>query len=284
MALAWNCPVIGDTILTMDAINQYILGLGADGLETDIRQTSDGVYVMHHASTVTIDTDSGETKAVADMTYNELLTVEPTLMTLDEMSRVQAENDFFVVYELYIDAANHAENIISMLIQNGVDLRKTFFDTKTLSDNVYFVQANKNANVIYKGADATEENFALAATLLTGLNRVWFSVPYTITNEELSVLHSYGVGACSWNLTASYQNDPATFATLDLDQINTTANGGLAKLVSARNSYREREPEYTPFEILTDVANAIRTVTGTSGKLDCTQLSNAIRKMSYTTE
>lgn len=65
---------------------------GADGIEIDVRRTSDGGMVVHHDATIA---DIG---AIVEHTYDELRTRVPWLLNLDEM--LAAAGDMWVNVEI----------------------------------------------------------------------------------------------------------------------------------------------------------------------------------------
>lgn len=92
---------------TIEALSRA-LELGAAGVEVDVRQTKDGVLVLHHNPKV-------RGKSVQKTSYDELKTVKPDLARLEEMLQMFATRCTFDVeiksrgfeYEVLELAKNH---------------------------------------------------------------------------------------------------------------------------------------------------------------------------------
>ena len=70
---------------------------GADAVELDVQTTSDGVQIVNHDASVTVN---GQKYRIADYTAAELKAIKPTLCTLDEALQVLGPTGLEIHIEL----------------------------------------------------------------------------------------------------------------------------------------------------------------------------------------
>ena len=269
--LAYGCKALTPVVQTRSKLAD-IMNAGCDGFETDIRITSDGVYVLRHDGYV-----NGVN--ISTSTYAELLAADSELLTLDQMLSLQKEHHLIAVYESKILDQPHAHPIVDAIVSSGVELMDTFIEAYSFPGTPLFTDYNKAINVIWKGGTLSDEGIALAAESLTGVNSVLFTIDQSalpsFSNEWVEKIHALGLGLVADPITAGAVT---TYAQYPFDQI---WNSGIssAALAKMRDQYMGEKPEVDLGRFLTEIANSLRLKYGTTGKIRASQFARAISKI-----
>lgn len=182
---------------------------GAEGVETDLRITKDGVYVLSHDAEVTFR--DGSKLTVADSTYEEL-TAKPlrNLKTFDEVYlcsyesflEIMKEYDLEFYIEFKVAATEELINDVFSIAQEKYDISKCIYESPRIDD---LIMARKlfpamPMMFVISSADADyskcfEYNISV-------------DVKYGIISEELvEQFHAKGLKVGSWTC-----DDPFTIA------------------------------------------------------------------------
>ncbi len=111
------------------------LAMGANGIETDVQKTKDGVLVLFHDDT--LDRVTGQSGCIADYTYDELLTFDvkygektDKIPTLEEFFNQFADMDITFALELKVKgvAKEIADMIYKYNLQDKVIITSFIFD------------------------------------------------------------------------------------------------------------------------------------------------------------
>ena len=277
--LAYKCKAIVTMTETKTLID-YVHNNGFDGFETDVRLTSDGIYVLRHTGTVS---DGTNTYDIASNTYADLLLYSSDLLTLAEGLALQKQYDLIAVYESKLSDSEHATAILDMIAESGVDIRKTYIEPTNFSGTSYFTNYNRNINVILKGGELSESGLAEAAAYLTGFNHVGFTINQThlqsFTDDYVTLMKEKGLELIA---------DPVTRGVIEIysqfsfNQIWGSQGAMGVALVEMRDNYSDKNvPAYSLSDTFVDIADALRTVSNTNGKLSPLEFANAIKHLKY---
>lgn len=170
--------------------------LGWRGVETDVRLTSDGVFVLSHDTTL-----GGLT--IAENTYADLKAVYPAVMTADELVNISAYFDCMIDYHFQDVDADNRVKLLQLGLQRNIDHLGYYTgitgDIGSESANTFF-----NNGVIYgygdgqdiptsifgamhyiSGIDLDEDEYPQAKYILPGIADVG-----TLTNNELKTTYA----------------------------------------------------------------------------------------------
>lgn len=235
--LKYDCVAIGVVGQTATLINN-IISAGLDGFETDIRITSDGVFILRHDSAI-------NGVAIATSTYAECFEADAETLTLAQGLAIQKENNLVATYESKIADAPYAHDIVDAIVASGVDLSKTYIEPTDFSGTSYYTGYNKNINVVWKGGELSAEGLADAAQYLTGSNKVLFTINSTLlesmSDEWVHEFENAGLGLVADPVTAGLVT---TYAQYPFDQIWGTSVM-YWRLKDMRDTYRDDPPVVT---------------------------------------
>lgn len=230
--LAPDCKAIHYMAQTLKIINDDIKA-GIDGIETDVRVTSDGVYVLQHTATInSVD--------ISQLTYSECKAGNSALLTLNEVLAIQKEHNLIAVYESKINDS-HAHNIVDAIVNSGVNLEDTFIEphAKNLTSN--YTGYDSRINVVWKNGTVSDTGIADAAQYLTGHNKVVFSINLYLEHQKdfddswVEKMRSLGLGLAADPVAS--ENGAELYSQYPFDQVWGPAN----IVVPMRDKYRQRD-------------------------------------------
>jgi glycerophosphoryl diester phosphodiesterase len=189
-----------------NTLSSFYLGLlqGANGIETDVQKTKDGVLVLFHDDTVDRVTDG--TGKLCDYTYEELRKLKvygscttgfyDRIITLREFLENFARYDISFAMEL--KGPDVEEGTLSMIKEFGV-LERTTFTSFQLDYIKKIKELDKNARVGYlcfpEDTDADEKLLAFGAEEIA-------PEAIAINEESIAKWRSKGLGVRAWGVTS----------------------------------------------------------------------------------
>ncbi|MBQ1244645.1 MAG: hypothetical protein IIX94_02740 [Clostridia bacterium] len=189
-----------------NTLSSFYLGLlqGANGIETDVQKTKDGVLVLFHDDTVDRVTDG--TGKLCDYTYEELRRLKvygscttgfyDRVITLREFLENFARYDISFAMEL--KGPDVEEGTLSMIKEFGV-LDRTTFTSFQLDYIKKIKELDKNARVGYlcfpEDTDADEKLLAFGAEEIA-------PEAIAINEESIAKWRSKGLGVRAWGVTS----------------------------------------------------------------------------------
>lgn len=189
-----------------NTLSSFYLGLlqGANGIETDVQKTKDGVLVLFHDDTVDRVTD-GKGK-LCDYTYEELRRLKvygscttgfyDRVITLREFLENFARYDISFAMEL--KGPDVEEGTLSMIKEFGV-LDRTTFTSFQLDYIKKIKELDKNARVGYlcfpEDVDADEKLLAFGAEEIA-------PEAIAINEESIAKWRAKGLGVRAWGVTS----------------------------------------------------------------------------------
>ena len=189
-----------------NTLSSFYLGLlqGANGIETDVQKTKDGVLVLFHDDTVDRVTDG--TGKLCDYTYEELRKLKvygscttgfyDRIITLREFLENFARYDISFAMEL--KGPDVEEGTLSMIKEFGV-LDRTTFTSFQLDYIKKIKELDKNARVGYlcfpEDTDADEKLLAFGAEEIA-------PEAIAINEESIAKWRSKGLGVRAWGVTS----------------------------------------------------------------------------------
>jgi glycerophosphoryl diester phosphodiesterase len=189
-----------------NTLSSFYLGLlqGANGIETDVQKTKDGVLVLFHDDTVDRVTD-GKGR-LCDYTFEELRKLKvygscttgfyDRIITLREFLENFARYDISFAMEL--KGPDVEEGTLSMIKEFGV-LEKTTFTSFQLDYIKKIKELDKNARVGYlcftEDTDADEKLLAFGAEEIA-------PEAIAINEESIAKWRSKGLGVRAWGVTS----------------------------------------------------------------------------------
>ncbi len=209
------------------------LDLGFDGMETDIRKTSDGVWVISHNSTVdgTIN-GTAVSLSVSDSTLAQLKAVvlgtsteygETHIATLQELCQTAAYTGMRLLLE-YKGGANPGE-IAEVVMMSGMQGRVIYMCSHTYWSQFAAIDHNASfAEVIFGLGTVTD--FSPYTVFLNGSNTVGLDYQAT-TNDannpdmtNVILAQKAGLSIDFWNISGAAHN-----AYFDINPRAITVNG-----------------------------------------------------------
>ena len=179
---------------------QAALEMGANGLETDVQRTKDGVLVLFHDNT--LERVTGESGSICDYTYEELQQffvrkgeLRDKIPTLAEFLECFAEQEITFAIELKVD--NIEEAVVDMLHQYGVQ-KKTMITSFGLERLKKVKAYNPFLHVGYLAK-------AVDGQLLQTLSDAWVDelCPHAslVTAEKVADWHRIGFNVRAWGVS-----------------------------------------------------------------------------------
>lgn len=257
--LKYDCVAIIPMAQTASTISD-IVSAGLDGFETDIRITSDGVFILHHDPAI-----NGTT--IATSTYSQCLAADSNLLTLAEGLALQKANNLTATYESELTDSTYGHDIVDAIVASGVDLNKTYIEPLAFEGTSYYTDYNSKINVVWKGGTLSSEGLADAAQYLTGENKVLFTINQTLlqsmSSAWVSAFETAGLGLVADPVTSGVVS---TYGQYPFDQIwsNSLTYGALK---SMRDTYRDDPPapEQSAYDVNGNVLQTAYNVTGSTG-------------------
>jgi glycerophosphoryl diester phosphodiesterase len=189
-----------------NTLSSFYLGLlqGANGIETDVQKTKDGVLVLFHDDTVDRVTDG--TGKLCDYTFEELRKLKvygscttgfyDRIITLREFLENFARYDISFAMEL--KGPDVEEGTLSMIKEFGV-LEKTTFTSFQLDYIKKIKELDKNARVGYlcfpEDTDADEKLLAFGAEEIA-------PEAIAINEDTIAKWRAKGLGVRAWGVTS----------------------------------------------------------------------------------
>ena len=189
-----------------NTLSSFYLGLlqGANGIETDVQKTKDGVLVLFHDDTVDRVTDG--TGRLCDYTFEELRRLKvygscttgfyDRIITLREFLENFARYDISFAMEL--KGPDVEEGTLSMIKEFGV-LERTTFTSFQLDYIKKIKELDKNARVGYlcfpEDTDADEKLLAFGAEEIA-------PEAVAINEDTIAKWRAKGLGVRAWGVTS----------------------------------------------------------------------------------
>lgn len=211
------------------------LNAGCNGMETDIRQTSDGIMVINHNEDVT-GTVNGETvtRTIATSTLAELKEIllgtsqtygDIHINTLDELLQVAAYTGMKLLLEY---KGGDVKNIPKAVMRMGMQDRVTYMCNHTMYSEVASI--DKHASFAYVSfAYGSISDFSDFTPHLTDSNSI--SLDYVATSDtepdftNLYAAQEAGLSIDFWNFTGN------TLKLLDVNPKHITINTNIISTI-----------------------------------------------------
>ena len=194
---------------TLEAF-QSAAAYGADGIELDVRTTKDGVQVVHHDASFTIQKKKYR---LIDYTYAQLKKLKPSICTLDEALEVIAPTGL----QLHLEMKNSADGrkCVQIVRAHGMEDRTVYFSFYDLQlRQVYEAEPTAFLGKSINSPPTIGEAQAMVRNLHLG-----FFVSYmgTTRQSDIEDWHSMGLKVCIW--TVNNKSDVRRFCELGTDYI-----------------------------------------------------------------
>lgn len=191
---------------------KYSKTAGFDGVETDVRFTSDGVPVLLHDATInrtarnTDGTTISEPINIADITYNEALNYDfgvfknarftgTKIPTFEQFIRTCRNLGLHSYIELKVGTEQQIQNLNSIVIRNGMQGKVSWISYSiTFLAYIHTVDPKARIGVIVSDLNQTE-NFIAQVLALKSDNEVFFDLDNfnAITSEGVERIISLGL-------------------------------------------------------------------------------------------
>lgn len=182
---------------------------GAEGVETDLRITKDGVYVLSHDAEVTFR--DGSKLTVADSTYKEL-TAKPLrnrktfdevyLCSYEEFLDIMKEYNLEFYIEFKVPATKELIKDVFSIAQKKYDIKKCIYESPRIDDLITARKLLPTMPMMYVISDADTDYSKCFKYNIS------VDVRYEVISEELvEQFHSKGLKVGSWTC-----DDPFTIA------------------------------------------------------------------------
>ena len=176
------------------------LEMGANGIETDVQITKDGVLVLFHDDT--LDRVTGKNGCIADYTYAELLSFDvhkndltAKICTFEEFLQEFGQKDLTFAIELKVTgiAKETAEMIYKYGVQDKVII--TSFQYDALTEIKKCAPNLRRGYLCFKLDEKTRNEIdSLALYEICPNGKV-------VTKEEVEEFHKKGYGVRAWNMS-----------------------------------------------------------------------------------
>lgn len=176
------------------------VNMGADGIETDVQRTKDGVLVLFHDDT--LDRVTGAEGSVADYTYRELSELlvkkgdlSDKIPTLDDFLRHFAFRDITFAIELKIGGCER--DVADLIFKHGVENK-----TVVTSFNLEYIRAFKeHAPTVRVGyLTCTPDEDCIKALTDIGAEEIC-PKGENMTKEKVDLWHSLGFNVRAWGIS-----------------------------------------------------------------------------------
>lgn len=177
------------------------LDMGADGIETDVQKTKDGVLVLFHDDTV--DRVTGGKGDVSDFTYDELMQLcvrnekygrEDKIVTFEDFLKYFGWRDLTIAVEIKDEGI--ASDIVDML--NKYNMKdKVIITSFVYSELVATYEYSKDYRLGYLYFKTTDEVIAQLKAI-----DAFQACPMArdLTKEDLDILAQNGFGCRAWGI------------------------------------------------------------------------------------
>jgi len=186
-----------------NTMSSFFMGLhmGANGIETDIRRTKDGVLVLFHDAT--IDRVTGQSGAIADLTYDQLCKIPVLHMNSGRYDIVPRLEDFLhycgaqgVYLALELKDADIAEDVFSVVKKYRLEKQVTM-TSFTLEYLVALKRAYPEASVGYLTEDFSDD--LLSEMKKIGIGQLCPRAT-NLTLEKVTKWHKEGFSVRAWGV------------------------------------------------------------------------------------
>ena len=174
--------------------------MGANGIETDVQRTKDGVLVLFHDDT--LERVTGQTGAVADYTYDQLLEFEVRKGTLYD--KIPTLEDFLahfaykdITFAIELKVGDVEKEVIDMIFKYGME-KKTVITSFVLD---YIRKAKEYAPSIRIGYLTTEVNSTIIDTLLKIGAEEICPKGESVTPDKVAEWHRIGFNVRAWGIS-----------------------------------------------------------------------------------
>ena len=220
---------------------------GCDGMETDVRQTSDGKYVICHNNTISGTIDGASvTKTISESSLAELkellLTTSSVygdiyISTLDELLQAAAYTGMKLLLEL---KAGSAEDMAKAVMRTGMQGRVTYMCSPNYWEAIQSIDKHADFAEVIFGL-GTVSDFTKYTPYLNSGNSVSIDYQANATLGETAIANmiaaqEVGLHIDFWNLTNNLLN------LLDINPKHTTING--PDVISGIDSYIAQKKPY----------------------------------------
>ena len=220
---------------------------GCDGMETDVRQTSDGKYVICHDNTISGTIDGASvTKTISESSLAELkellLTTSSVygdiyISTLDELLQAAAYTGMKLLLEL---KAGSAEDMAKAVMRTGMQGRVTYMCSPNYWEAIQSIDKHADFAEVIFGL-GTVSDFTKYTPYLNSGNSVSIDYQANATLGETAIANmiaaqEVGLHIDFWNLTNNLLN------LLDINPKHTTING--PDVISGIDSYIAQKKPY----------------------------------------
>lgn len=188
-----------------NTISSFYLGLmqGANGIETDVRRTKDGVLVLFHDAT--LDRVSNGTGFVSDYTYDELCMFKISgnnttgffdrIVTLKEF--LEKFSHYDIRFAIELKGENVEQDTLDMVKQFGI-MNRTTFTSFHFEYIKKIKELDSNARVGWLVSDINDENIN---KLLSIGGEELAPKAECITCESIKKLRDLNLGVRAWGVS-----------------------------------------------------------------------------------
>jgi glycerophosphoryl diester phosphodiesterase len=188
-----------------NTLSSFYLGLiqGANGIETDVRKTKDGVLVLFHDST--LDRVSNGSGNVCDYTYEELKSIEiygkvtngfyDRIVTLREF--LEKFHSYDINFAIELKGEGVEEETLAMVKEYGI-MNKTTFTSFTFEFIKKIKELDSTARVGWLTSSTDDE--AVEQILQIGGEEI-APKAQTITAELMKKWRGAGLGVRAWGVS-----------------------------------------------------------------------------------
>ena len=173
--------------------------MGANGIETDVQRTKDGVLVLFHDDTLMRVT--GEEGSISDYTYEELQNfwvkkgdLQDKIPTLEEFLQEFGGKELFFAIELKVDGLE--KDVVDMLYQYGVD-KKTIVTSFGFDRLCKVKEYDPLIHVGYLTKDVSDE--VVQRTHAAGIDELCPRASL-VTAEQVVAWHRMGFNVRAWGV------------------------------------------------------------------------------------
>lgn len=252
---------------------------GVDGIETDIRVTSDGIYVMRHETYVA--DDSGNRHEIKDTNYATLKSMDAELLTLAESIAITDAYGFRVIYDMKISDIGHIDNIYDIFVGTNANFRKIYIEPMSSNYIPLWIEKDKRINIAVGDMTLID----LVGTYLTGLNHglligsVAESTDDVWTDTFKSKLKKYNIETVCANILNTNTNVDKAGA-YPYDIYWTPYIKHIQTIMQRLDTMKDEKEERNLPEYLGNIADAIREAYGVDCSVNALEFANAIRYIS----
>lgn len=245
------------------------------GVETDIRVTSDGVYVMRHETYVE---DSESTQyTIASTDYATLKNADDTLLTLAEHIALTDAYSFKVVYDMKISDATHATNLWTIFQNSNANLENVYIEPYAGGYEQYWISKDLRINYCREASDIDSySQYATGLNHIIIMRSVSWSTTENWTDSFKEKLRKYNMEVACHNVLNLNTNIDATKA-YPFDIYWTPYIHFFPTMKTILEEYEDEKGALDLETYLTDLADAVRTGYDVGDDIKALEVKNAIR-------